>query len=408
MRSHARRLAPLFASALLATTVGCGDEAQSPTAPEPSQEIPITSARGLSFRQVSAGYSHTCGLTPDNRAYCWGYNFFGQLGDGTATDRLTPIPVAGGHRFLQVSAGTSHTCGVTLHNRAYCWGAGYTGALGDGTTAEIRLTPIRVAGRLRFRHVVAANHHSCGVTTENRAYCWGDNIFGEIGDGTRGTLRLTPVPVSGGLRFRQVSAALLHTCGVTLNDRAYCWGTNSRGELGGGPPGDVSPTPVRVVGGLRFRRVIAGWQHTCGVTQDDQAYCWGDNVFGQLGDGTTTHRLMPLPVAGGLRFRQVAAAGQDYTCGVTSDDRAYCWGRNRVGQLGNGTIIQRLTPVAVGGGLRFRQVTGRFNHSCGVNLGDVAYCWGSNSEGQLGDGTTTTRLTPVAVAVAASGAGVRP
>jgi alpha-tubulin suppressor-like RCC1 family protein len=337
-------------------------------------------------------------VTPDNRVYCWGYNFFGQLGDGTITDRSKPVRVAGGLRFVHVSAGTSHTCGVTPSNLAYCWGAGSTGALGDGTTAETRRKPVRVAGGLHFRQVVAANHHSCGVTTENRVYCWGSNLFGEIGDGTEGTPRLKPVRVATELRFRSVSAALLHTCGVTRYDRAYCWGLNSNGQLGGGPPGDKSPTPVRVVGGLRFRHVIAGFSHTCGVTTENRSYCWGDNFSGKLGDGTTTPHLTPGLVAGGLQFRQVGAAGKDHTCGVTSDDRAHCWGRNRDGQLGDGTIVERPTPVQVAGGLHFRQVSARFDHTCGVTLDDVAYCWGANGEGQLGDGTTTTRLTPVAVA----------
>jgi alpha-tubulin suppressor-like RCC1 family protein len=379
----------------MVAALGCREDAQSPTAPAPEPALDMTPAQALAFRQVSAGQSTTCGITLNDRAYCWGT---GALG-GSTGPRLTPVAVVGGHRFLQVSTGTDHSCGVTQYNRAYCWGNNTSGQLGDGTTADFRPTPVRVVGGLRFRLVDAANHHTCGVTTENRAYCWGGNIFGEIGDGTRGTPRPRPVPVSGGLRFRQVNAALLHTCGVTLHDRAYCWGLNSQGQLGGGPEGDLSLTPVRVVGGLRFRRVIAGFSHTCGVTPGDQAYCWGGNFFGQLGDGTTTMRQMPLPVAGGLQFRQVAAAGQHHTCGVTVDDRAYCWGWNRDGQLGNGsTITQSRRPVAVAGGLSFRQVSAHFNHTCGVTVGNVAYCWGLNSDGQLGDGTTNTRLTPVRVA----------
>jgi alpha-tubulin suppressor-like RCC1 family protein len=397
MRSRPPFPIAALAPALLAAALGCGQDAQSPTAPEPARALDIAPARALAFRQVSAGFSHTCGVTPDDRAYCWGS---GPLG-GSLSPRLTPAAVVGGHRFLQVSSGTDHSCGVNLFNRAYCWGDNTGGQLGDGTTADFRPNPVRVVGRLRFRQVVAANHHTCGVTTENRAYCWGENLFGEIGDGTRGTPRLTPVPVSGGLRFRQVSAALLHTCGVTLDDQAYCWGLNSQGQLGGGPEGDLSLTPVQVVGGLGFRRVIAGWTHICGVTPADQAYCWGDNIFGQLGDATTTTRQTPLPVAGGLRFRQVGAAGQRHTCGVTVDDRAYCWGSNRDGQLGDGTISRHLRPFAVAGGLKFRQVSARFSHTCGVTLGNVAYCWGLNSDGQLGDGTTTTRLAPVAVAAPA-------
>jgi alpha-tubulin suppressor-like RCC1 family protein len=155
---------------------------------------------------------------------------------------------------------------------------------------------------------------------------------------------------------------------------------------------------VRVVGGLRFRQVSAGFEHSCGVTLGNRGYCWGRSAFGEVGDGTTSVRLTPVRVAGGLRFRQVDAAGLFHTCGVTLGHSAYCWGLNDNGQLGDGTTINRLTPVAIAGGLLIRQVSAHFNHSCGVTLGNRAYCWGDNERGQLGDGTTTDRRTPVRVA----------
>ena len=153
VRRLIRRLAPVLAPALLVAALGCREDAESPTAPEPGPALKTTQAQTLPFRQVSAG---TCGVTPDHRAYCWGDNFLGQLGDGTTTDRLTPVAVAGGLRFREVSTGFVHTCGVTPDDRAYCWGLNASGQLGDGTTTN-RLTPVAVAGGLRFRQVTAGN-----------------------------------------------------------------------------------------------------------------------------------------------------------------------------------------------------------------------------------------------------------
>jgi alpha-tubulin suppressor-like RCC1 family protein len=229
------RLAPVLAPALLVALVGCREDAESPTAPEPPPALDITPAAALSFRQVSAGGTHSCGVTTDNRAYCWGVGG-GPLGDGTTTQRLTPVAVTGGLRFLHVSAGGSHTCGLTTENRAYCWGDNVFGQLGDGTITG-RLRPVQVAGGLVFRQVRAGGGHTCGLTPDGRAYCWGINELGELGIGTNTgpascsdfafACSTNPVAVVTGLRFRQLSADD-HTCGVTAESLAYCWGRVSQ------------------------------------------------------------------------------------------------------------------------------------------------------------------------------------
>ncbi len=405
MRSIVRH-ASVLAAILLVLLGGCSRDTDSPTGPESPPALEVTPAPTLSFIQVSAGYSHTCGITLDNLAYCWGYNFFGAVGDGSQTGRLKPVRVATTLRFQSISAGTDYTCGVTLSYKAYCWGDGTYGTLGDGTTTDVRLTPVRAGSALHFRQVVAGNQSTCGVTTEYRAYCWGTNLYGVIGDGTQ-LQRLSPVPVAGGLRFQQVTVALGHACGITLQNIAYCWGNNSFGTLGSGPPQDKKLTPVRVAGGLRFRQVTAGFDHTCGVTTDSRAYCWGFNNFGEIGDGTSLNtRLTPLRVAGGLLFHGVGALGHFHTCGRTLDNKVYCWGTNADGLLGIGTTTGPETgplgpfssrPVAVIGGLQFIQISARFQHTCGVTEDNKAYCWGSNVAGQLGDGTLNASTKPVAV-----------
>jgi len=227
-----------------------------------------------------------------------------------------------------VSAGDYHTCGVTSDNRVFCWGSNAYGQLGDGTTTR-HLAPVAVAGTLRFRQVSAGSDHTCGVTTDNQAYCWGFYGFerflpAALGDGsTNGSL--TPVPVAGGHLFRQVDAGLYHTCGVSYPDnRAYCWGLNDHGQLGDGTP-IMRLTPVAVGGAHLFRQVELGLYHTCGVTTSDEVFCWGWNAYGQIGDSvlTTQDRRTPSLVAGKHRFRQLDAGG-DFNCAVTRTDRAYC------------------------------------------------------------------------------------
>src|SRR6266702_2374744 len=357
----------------------------------------VTAVDGIA--SLNGGYVHTCGVSTSRAAYCWGDNVFGQLGDGTTSSpwyRPSPAPVAGGLRFTMLSAGVWHTCGVTTGGAVYCWGDNFFGQLGDGTTAG-RTTPVPVAGGLRFAAVSAGSFHTCGVTTSGAAYCWGDNQNGLLGDGTTDR-RAMPAPVVGGFRFSTISAGHGHTCGVIAGGAAACWGDNSSGQLGTRVVDHTMyrSSPGRVVGVHGFATVSAGNVHTCGMTTHGVAYCWGYNVWGQLGDGTTTQRSIPVPVTGGLRFA-VVDAGSYFSCGVTTGGAAYCWGENLDGELGDGTTTSWSTPVRVSGMLNFAAVGAGWYHTCGMTTTAGAYCWGYNGHSQLGEGTTITSLTPVPV-----------
>lgn len=394
------RLAAVLPLVLVAG-LACREDSHSPTAPEPEPELAATAAAGtLAFVQVSAGAFHTCGVTRDALAYCWGANDKGQLGDGTTMhniSRTTPVAVVGGLRFRHVSVGYDHTCGVTTENLAYCWGLNMWGQVGDGTKGEDnwRVRPVAVVGGQRFAQVRAGWSHTCAITPSDASFCWGYNGNGQLGDGTVTTAgRATPVRVLGGLLWRQLSGGAEHTCGVTTTDQVYCWGLNDRGQLGnGGTSRRLRPTPVS--GGRQFRQVEGGGFHTCAVTTGNLAYCWGFNRWGGLGDGTTTERLTPGAVAGLRRFDHVNAGGY-HTCGVTLAGDGFCWGLNDSGQLGDGTVVNRLRPVRLGGSLELRQVGASQLHTCGVTTDNRAYCWGAG--GILGDGTTRRRLLPVPVA----------
>jgi alpha-tubulin suppressor-like RCC1 family protein len=249
------RFASVLSAALTVAIAGCSEDAESPTEPRLQPALATTATQALVFRQVSAGHFHTCGVTSDNRAYCWGANFSGQLGDGTNTQRLRPMAVAGGLNFRQVLAGardrygTSHSCGVTTSYQGYCWGGNDEGQLGDGTTTQ-RLKPRAVAGGLQFSGLIPGGDHTCAVTTASVAHCWGYDYYGQLGDGSpvgnAAPTRLSPFAVVGELALKAVTPGGTHTCALTTGNLAYCWGANA-GQLGDGTT-DWTSTPVPVAG----------------------------------------------------------------------------------------------------------------------------------------------------------------
>jgi alpha-tubulin suppressor-like RCC1 family protein len=348
----------------------------------------------LRVRSIVAGELHTCGITTDSTAYCWGSNDFGQLGDSTNRPQLVAVPVNGGIHFSALSTSAYHSCGLDGDGNGYCWGHNNSGELGSGSIGD-RWTPVGASGGFVFRILNAGWLHTCGLSSVGAAYCWGYNRFNQVGDGTA-TDRHVPVAVVGGLTFNSLSTWGHHTCGLDVGGGAYCWGFNQHGQLGTGTNSNSS-APIAVLGALSFTSIVSGWAQTCGLVNDGTAYCWGFNSVGQLGDGTTTDRNVPVPVSGGLHFVSIAT-GESHTCALTADGKAYCWGWNNDGQLGDGSTQSSTTPVAVAGNYQFSSITTGGFHTCALAADGVAYCWGYNLFAQLGDGTTTSSSVPVRVA----------
>jgi alpha-tubulin suppressor-like RCC1 family protein len=344
---------------------------------------------------VTAGSSHTCRLSSSGIAYCWGDNSYGQLGDGSTTTRLTPVAVAGGFAFASLVAGGDHTCAVTTTGASYCWGRNDRGQLGNGDAAN-GLVPQLVSSGFVFTRLSPGYRHTCGVSSTDEPYCWGDNSYGQLGDGTT-TTRLLPERVGGNASFRTLVAASDHTCGLNSGGVTSCWGANQYGQLGDGTSTDRL-TPVPVVGNLTFSSLSAGLgQHTCGLTSAGAAYCWGQNERGQLGDGTFIERWTPVAVGGGP-YTSLSLGG-DNTCGIAAGGAAFCWGDNNYWQLGIGSVwppASNPTPGPVSGGLSFARISLNY-HACGVTTTGATYCWGANHHGELGDGTTTIRSIPTLV-----------
>ncbi|TVR66668.1 MAG: hypothetical protein EA422_01535 [Gemmatimonadales bacterium] len=323
---------------------GAGAQGQLGLGDRNGRDRPIRIAG--SFTRLTVGISHTCALDANGSVFCWGANGRGQLGDGTTQSRGEPTPVPGLPPLLEISAGGGHTCGLDMQGRALCWGAGDRGQLGNGDTVD-EATPVQVTGNRRFRQITTGWNHTCALDTDGRAFCWGAGAEGQLGWDGLGS-GAVPGSVQGGHRFTRIAAGEFHTCGVSADGTVLCWGQGSRGQLGDGTNQNVRPAPAPVVGGQSFRDIATGSRHTCALTQEGVAYCWGENTLGQVGDGTTQNRREPTPVAGNLRLT-VLQALESHTCGLAMAGDAVCWGNNADGQIGDGSRTNRSSPTPVPG-----------------------------------------------------------
>ncbi len=347
---------------------------------------------GAGVRSIAGGASHTCAVTSDGRGWCWGSNLLSQSGgDGLIPpDFLNPRPLSTSVRFSQVTAGLSHGCGLATDGTPWCWGGGTSfNAIGNPSTDAV---PTALRGGRRFASLSVGSYvDSCGIESSGATWCWGfsHSQFGS-----------TPVSRSSTIAFASVDVGDVASCGIDTDGRGYCWGLNAGGNFGDGGRTPFSAIPVAVDGPERFRSIGAGQTHTCAIARTGQAFCWGANLQGELGggssDGLGARVTVPRALVTPLRFSSIAV-GKSHNCALSTTGEAYCWGSNSHGQLGIGVGGDRNVVTAVVGGLRFRELVAGYDHTCGVDLGGAAWCWGRNSSGQLGDGTRADRAEPVRV-----------
>jgi alpha-tubulin suppressor-like RCC1 family protein len=362
---------------------------------------------------VSAGNDFTCALN-SSRVFCWGRNEFGQLGDGSTLPAIvsTPVQVKSLPPVVAVSAGGFHACAIDTAALLWCWGYNKNGELGNGTTTN-SAKPLKVAGGHLFTHVSEAgpgNGFTCAINTSGVVYCWGNNVAGQLGNGTT-TESHVPVKVSA-LRVPAMEIAAgsdLNAC-VRLSDgSAQCWGANQFGQLGDGTT-TYRHLPVQVTGLTSgITAITTGTGHTCAIRSGGALICWGNNRWGEIGDGTTTNRLVPTPVSGLVSGVQQVSAGGAHTCALINSTAIVvdCWGDSYFGELGNGDYAlgnPYTTPQAVfglsgspAGGASPVQVSAGQGHTCAVISTGLVECWGNNMFGDVGDGTVGNRAIPTFV-----------
>jgi len=348
----------------------------------------------VSWSQVSTGATHTCGVDSEGGLYCWGANGSGQLGTGDYAARTSPTPVNSNEVWAMVSAAAQATFAITDDGRLFQWGSKFD--LSATNTSPVEAPPTPDGPQDPWFWVSSKWGHVCG-TKAGRAYCWGGNAEGQLGDGTKLD---SAVPHKASLYYppQGVSAGRDHSCLFTSNSPPQCAGNNWYGQLGSGVP-DAATLFVAAdsLSHLGWLSVEAGGYHTCAVQgmslEQRTLWCWGDNSHGQVGK----------PNGGGFQMVQVGgkgvwvalSTGDLHSCAVGNWDELYCWGDNTRGQIGSGGPSTEPEPVRLSGS--WLDVAAGWEHTCAIKTDGSLWCWGNNSQGQLGDGTGTGRPVPTQV-----------
>ena len=379
---------------------------------------------GLTIKSISIGGDITCAIASDDNSYCWGKNNYGQSGNDSFTNSLA-MPVAvkttgdlSGKTILQVSSGEQHTCVIASDNKAYCWGNGGEGKLGNGNVYLYEepkaVSTSGVLNGKSIQSISAGLFHTCAISTEGLGYCWGDNSRGQLGNNST-TDSNTPVAVNmtgdlSGKTLKSIYAGYGSTCALSNDNLAYCWGRGDYGQLGNGTTADSNPMPKAVtmsgaLSGKTFKSISSFGYHTCAISSDNLAYCWGKGEKGQLGDAGTNNNTTPNAVntSGALNGKSIIsiAAGEEHTCVIDSTNIISCWGSNEYSALSmTSSLDYSSTPIAINRNgaldrLSIKSIDAGSNNACITASDNNTYCWGKNTHGQLGNGVSSFYTLPV-------------
>jgi alpha-tubulin suppressor-like RCC1 family protein len=305
---------------------------------------------------VTAGANHSCALRRDGNAWCWGKNYDGTLGNGTYTDSSVPVRVADLSDAIGISAGNTHTCALSRSGRVWCWGYKGGGALGNGELptgiSAIANKPVLVLNVTDAVAVTVGYSHSCAVTRSGSVWCWGANNYGQVGSPDLQTDFPVPVKVPGLADARSIEAGSSFTCAGRADGTTSCWGVNQGGQLGNNSFVD-SPTPVQVIGlSNNTLNVAAGASNACTLGNNGAVWCWGMNGWGQVGNGGATDTNFPTAQSvSTISGIDSLSSYYLHTCAMNPTGQVWCWGDNLNGRLGTGSTSPRVSnvPVAVVG-----------------------------------------------------------
>jgi alpha-tubulin suppressor-like RCC1 family protein len=383
------------------------------------------------FKALGVGENHSCAIKKiDSSLWCWGQNTGKQLGDGSVEDKSTPISIGTTQTWALMEGGAQNTCALDTKNNLYCWGSNKNGEVGNNTINNTTTdTPVTATliGTLQdtWRSLALGNKHTCTIKSDYTLWCWGSNADGQLGQGAAVTPVLIPTQTGISTDWIAISANGDHTCGIrhvtTTSNTLWCWGKNDRGQLGVGDTATKN-TPTQVGTDTDWNAISTGGEHTCGIRHEsaggglfnDKLYCWGDNKYGQLGkiipdpNGADPKLLAPTQIGTDTTWSSVSSGGQ-HTCAIKLDNTLWCWGNSVFGQIGVGVTAPVATPQKVASSVGVKTVASGASHTCAININDKLSCWGLNIQGQLGLGlainaTTPTNINPLAWKQVDSGA----
>jgi alpha-tubulin suppressor-like RCC1 family protein len=363
---------------------------------------PVQIGTANNWVSVTAGASWTVALKSDGTLWAWGLNGSGQLGDGTVINKSTPTQIGSATNWVSVTAGDAHTVALKSDGSLWAWGYNFFGQLGDGTAID-KSIPTQIGTATSWVSVTAGVGHTVALKSDGSLWAWGYNVYGQLGDGSI-TQENAPVQIAAGTTWVSVTAGGYHTVALKSDGSLWAWGYNVYGQLGDGSTTQKN-APVQIVAGTTWVSIIAGGYHTVAVKSDGSLWAWGYNSVGQLGDGTNTSKSAPVQIAGTTWVS--VATGNLHTIALKSDGSLWAWGNNVKGQLGDGTNANRNAPVQISSNLSWLSVAGGSYHTVALKSDGTLWASGGNYNGQLGDGTILAKGTPVQIGMAANWVSVK-
>jgi alpha-tubulin suppressor-like RCC1 family protein len=331
--------------------------------------------------------------------WAWGSINAGQLGNTDTISKLTPVSVRGEIKtFCQISMGNCHAAAIDKNGRLWSWGNNISGQLGNNDL-RIKLTPVSVVGTVKtFCKISIGNNHTVAIDKNGRLWSWGTNDSGQLGTNST-TSQRTPVSVLGNIKtFCEIQVITNFSSALDKNGRVWSWGINFAGQIGDNSTTSKS-TPVAILGSTKtFCKISAGLNYSMAIDKNGRAWGWGINSEGQLGDNSVTSRLTPVSVLGATKTFCKIAAGGSHTVAIDKNGRLWSWGLNGSGQLGINSTTSQRTPVSVLGNIKtFCEIAAGDCHTLAIDKYGRLWSWGMNSVGQLGINSTTSQRTPVSV-----------
>lgn len=344
---------------------------------------------------VACGNSHIIALKSDGTIWACGYNTFGQLGDGTYTSKSTSINIRQSNRdWLQVASGGIHNVALRGDGTLWSWGFNGFGQLGDGSTTG-KNSPIQVGTDNKWVSAAGGYYYTMALKSNGTLWAWGNNQFGQLGDGTTAN-KNTPVQVGTDTKWVNIACGVSHTIALKSDGTLWAWGANTYGQLGDGTTTNKT-TPVQIGTDFKWVSIACGSSYTLALKSDGTLWSWGENSYGQLGEGTTTNRNTPTQVGNDIIWTNIAC-GNNHSIALRSDGTLWTWGRNPFGQLGDGTTSDMIVPAQWGSfDNRWISISGGDNHTMASKSDGTLWAWGYNGYGQLGDGTTTDKSLPTRI-----------
>ena len=341
----------------------------------------------VQFKEIEVGGFHILALDNDNNLWAWGDNEYGQLGDGTTTNKTSPTKIETGITFVQLSAGYTHSAGIDNEGKLWTWGHNYLGQLGNGTTTQ-RTKPIKIMGDKTFKKVIASDYSTLAIDINNEIWRWGE-YYGGNGYGKN-----IPQKLDFKIEYSLISGNS-HYLFLDKQNKLWSWGSNGKGQIGDGTT-ITRTNPVQIKPETKFTQVSAGNRFSLAIDEEGNLWSWGKNDDGQLGDGTKSYKTTPEQIKIETKFAQISA-GMYHSIAIDKEGNLWSWGNNRYGQLGDGTTTEKLNPIKIMEDVKFKKIYTTTYSSLAIDINGNIWSWGSNGNGELGDGTTTNRLTPVQI-----------